>query len=389
MQDQPAQPVQPSQVSPATTPPTQTSYVDAYTPPSTPLVPPVAPSNSPTGLAPSPVVSAPTASPAPVVPLTPIVPSVPPLVKSEEPPVTQQPLVSEKTDPQKALDDLAKMFEDTDVKPNTEPAQPTNVSPVTDGVAADYPVEQPTKTVDEVTNLSVSPASSVPTNPTASVPPVIEVDSQTPKSSEQLLEEIDQAIKQKQVDPNMVQDSLTSEQPVSPASNEPVDQSPAETQNLPDRGKLSATPARSETLEDQNIFHLLGIEDSSQEQKDQFLAELQQVIWEDFLDHDVELLLTDSEYQELKQTYHVEEKKPLAEQEEVIVFLEKLIPDLENLMLEKAIKLKADLVKERVTSLREKFATQPDKLKELDQADALINQEKWLSAGQALNALVQ
>ena len=417
MQDQTAQPTQPNQVSPSAGVPPQTSYVDAYTPPSAPPVssappaPPMpqassvppAPNVQPTGSVPSPVVSDP-AVPSPVSQDT----SQSSLTTSD------QPFVSEKVDPQKALDDLAKMFENTDVQPTAEPdqatppepsnvvepimpsepiisAQPADVSPVTDDAVADYPVEQPTKTADEATELGVSPASPAPANPVPPVPPVtpvVEVDSQTPKSSEELLAEIDQALHDKQVDPTMVQSSLdTTAEPDS--TNDQVAEPVSTIQDSPDSSSQPMPPIKSssEALEDQNIFHLLGIEDSTQEQKDQFLSELQQVIWEDFLEHDVELLLTDQEYQELKQQYQVDQKKPLAEQEEVIVYLEKLIPDLENLMLEKAIKLKADLVKERVISLREKFATQTDKLAELDKADALISQEKWLSTGQTLNAL--
>lgn len=143
----------------------------------------------------------------------------------------------------------------------------------------------------------------------------------------------------------------------------------------------------SETLEDQNIFYLLGVEDGTNEQKETFLDELQQVIWEDFLENDVQLLLTKEEYQQLQQMTNNDTKKPLMEQEAVVVFLEKLIPDLEEIMLEKALELKADLVKERIAGLKELHSGKTDMLQKIEEAESLVGQDKWLSAARMLNSL--
>lgn len=143
----------------------------------------------------------------------------------------------------------------------------------------------------------------------------------------------------------------------------------------------------SETLEDQNIFYLLGVEDGTNEQKETFLDELQQVIWEDFLENDVQLLLTKEEHQQLQQMTNNDTKKPLMEQEAVVVFLEKLIPDLEEIMLEKALELKADLVRERVAGLKELHAGKTDTLQKIEEAENLVSQDKWLSAARMLNSL--
>lgn len=143
----------------------------------------------------------------------------------------------------------------------------------------------------------------------------------------------------------------------------------------------------SETLEDQNIFYLLGVEDGTNEQKETFLDELQQVIWEDFLENDVQLLLTKEEHQQLQQMTNNDTKKPLMEQEAVVVFLEKLIPDLEEIMLEKALELKADLVKERIAGLKELHVGKTDMLQKIEEAEGLVSQDKWLSAARMLNSL--
>lgn len=143
----------------------------------------------------------------------------------------------------------------------------------------------------------------------------------------------------------------------------------------------------SESLEDQNIFYLLGVDNGTDQQKETFLDELQQVIWEDFLENDVQLLLTKEEHEQLQQLTKNNTKTPLVEQEAVVVFLEKLIPDLEEIMLEKALELKADLVKERVAGLKEFHAGKAEELKKIEEAENLVTQEKWLSAARLLNSL--
>lgn len=146
-------------------------------------------------------------------------------------------------------------------------------------------------------------------------------------------------------------------------------------------------PTGSQNLEDQNIFFLLGVEDGSDEEKEAFLDELQQVIWEDFLDRDVELLLTEEEFQGLKQLMVQKDKSELQIQEDMVVYLEKLIPDLEEILLEKALELKEDMVKERLASMRELAAGKDEVLAKLSEAETLIRDNQWRSAAEVLNAL--
>jgi hypothetical protein len=155
----------------------------------------------------------------------------------------------------------------------------------------------------------------------------------------------------------------------------------------------SPTPASSapvmpvsQSLEDQNIFHLLGVQDGSNEEKEAFLDELQQVIWEDFLENDVELLLTEEEVEGLRKIRATTGKSELELQEDIVVYLEKLIPDLEEILLEKALELKEDMVKERIAGMREFFANQPDQLRKLDEAETLIADDQWRSAAELLNS---
>lgn len=150
----------------------------------------------------------------------------------------------------------------------------------------------------------------------------------------------------------------------------------------------STTPmSKSETLEDQNIFFLLGVRDGTDQEKESFLDELQQVIWEDFLEFDVKLLITSEEMIELKQMLDSQTDRDLEKQEKIIVYLEKLIPDLEEIMLEKALELKEEMVRERVSGLRQYYADKPDKMQRIDEAERLLNSDKWYSAAHLMNSL--
>ncbi|NCN82377.1 MAG: hypothetical protein GW947_00255 [Candidatus Pacebacteria bacterium] len=179
--------------------------------------------------------------------------------------------------------------------------------------------------------------------------------------------------------PNMVVDPVTPQNSYvdeyQPPSSMPM---PAATLDTPDNTK--------EALEDQNIFELLGVSDGTDEEKEAFLLELQRVLWDDFLQYDVQLLITKEEYAEL-QTQRDSKTSAEEKEEAVVAYLEKLIPDLEEIMLEKALELKGDMVRERITGLRELYASDPDKIAELDKAATYVQAGSWRSAATTLNAL--
>lgn len=149
----------------------------------------------------------------------------------------------------------------------------------------------------------------------------------------------------------------------------------------------AVTPSVSQALEDQNIFHLLGVTDGTDEEKEAFLDELQQVIWEDFVENDVELLVTEDEMTQFRQIVDKNYEDEAQKQEDMIVFLEKLIPDLEEIMLEKALELKEDMVRERIAGMREYYASDADALKQMDEAERLVNADQWRQAADVLNAV--
>lgn len=147
----------------------------------------------------------------------------------------------------------------------------------------------------------------------------------------------------------------------------------------------SSTPQSNQSLEAQNIFDLLGVSDGKPEEKDAFLDELQDVIWEDFLANDTQALLTEPELAQL-QELKAKGNTPQV-QEEILVFLEKLIPDLEDMMMDKAIELKEDMVMERIAGLREFHAQNAPALEKITEAEKLISQNRWADASQLLNSI--
>ena len=143
----------------------------------------------------------------------------------------------------------------------------------------------------------------------------------------------------------------------------------------------------SQSLEDQNIFHLLGIQGASESEKESFLDELQQVIWEDFLENDVDLLITDSEMEEFKKIRGRKFQSDVEQQSALIDYLEKLIPDLEKIMLDKALELKEEMMFERVNELMQMYRDDAARLAKVKQAKQLMGESQWGAAADLLNTI--
>ncbi len=148
-----------------------------------------------------------------------------------------------------------------------------------------------------------------------------------------------------------------------------------------------ATTSNPQGLGEQNIFAMLGVSDGTEAQKEAFLDELQQVIWEDFLENDVELLISSEDYAKMKELLQGQQSVNLEQQEKIVVFLEKLIPDLEDIMLEKALALKGDMFRERIAGMRQFFAGKIEELSKIDQAEQLMQQDQWYAASELLNTM--
>lgn len=183
------------------------------------------------------------------------------------------------------------------------------------------------------------------------------------------------------------QPAVTTNQSTAVNDSQPVSNFSATTK--PSETNKSTTADDQEDLASQNIFELLGVNQGSDQEKESFLDELQQVIWEDFLDKDLELLVTSTEKQDVDQILADKNLDDLAKQEKIVTYLEKIIPDLEEIMLDKALQLKKELVGERVSAMQSSFTNDPPKLAQVEQAAWQIGQGKWRSGAKILNQLSQ
>ncbi len=145
----------------------------------------------------------------------------------------------------------------------------------------------------------------------------------------------------------------------------------------------------SKKLEDQNIFFLLGVSHITDDEKEKFLDDLQKVIWNDFLSQDLELLLTEEEMDDFHKLTSVTGRSEEETQVAMVEFLEKLIPDLEKIMLDKALELKEDMFRERIKELKIAHAAHPLVLPKVLEAEGFLNtdpgEEDWRSAAEVLN----
>jgi hypothetical protein len=105
------------------------------------------------------------------------------------------------------------------------------------------------------------------------------------------------------------------------------------------------------------------------------------------LENDVQLLLTEDEFQQFQSLSGDTSMSEDDRQAKMIEFLEKLIPDLEKIMLEKAIELKEELTRERITEYQDFYKADQAKLDKVNQALSLVDQNQWRTAALTLNSL--
>ncbi len=152
-----------------------------------------------------------------------------------------------------------------------------------------------------------------------------------------------------------------------------------------DREANEQKNSNDEELKTQNIFEMLGLMHIADAEKDKFLDELETVIWDDFVMHDLELVLTSVEYADARRILDAEDKKADEKKEELIIYLEKILPDLDEILYDKALELKSEMMGERLSQMK-KNADEAT-LAKIKEVEDLISQNKWKSASLLLNQL--
>jgi len=180
-------------------------------------------------------------------------------------------------------------------------------------------------------------------------------------------------------------DIQTEERQSTEDSNEDSTEGSVGDSTTKDREANEQKNSNDEELKTQNIFEMLGLMHIADAEKDKFLDELETVIWDDFVMHDLELVLTSVEYADARRILDAEDKKADEKKEELIIYLEKILPDLDEILYDKALELKSEMMGERLSQMK-KNADEAT-LAKIKEVEDLISQNKWKSASLLLNQL--
>ncbi len=142
-----------------------------------------------------------------------------------------------------------------------------------------------------------------------------------------------------------------------------------------------------EDLERQNIFAMLGLEHLEESEKEAFLADLEQLIWDNFIEVELPLLLNSEQKAQAEQILADNSKTDNERKEALLVYVEKFIPNLEEVMYKKALSLKKEMFEERLKKVRDQ-ATEENNLSliaDLDQIQELVTAGRYKTATELLN----
>jgi hypothetical protein len=137
----------------------------------------------------------------------------------------------------------------------------------------------------------------------------------------------------------------------------------------------------SQLLLFQNIFDLLGIQQATDSEKTLFLDELQDVLWEDCVENDVEALLTEDDFRQFQTISQ--------DREQMVNFLEERIVDFGKIMFAKALEFKQELTQERISEYLDFYKDEPDKLEQINKAQSLLHEHRWRDVRAVLNSLIE
>jgi len=146
-------------------------------------------------------------------------------------------------------------------------------------------------------------------------------------------------------------------------------------------------PVNEEDLEKQNIFAMLGLKNLEEPEKEAFLADLEQLIWDNFVEVELPLLLNSEQKAQADQILADQSKAENERREALLAYVEPFIPNLDEVMYKKALSLKKEMFEERVKKMRDQ-ATEENNLSlmaDLDQIQELIAAGRYKTATELLN----
>lgn len=165
---------------------------------------------------------------------------------------------------------------------------------------------------------------------------------------------------------------------------------PAETETETEAETPALTPEEAvdaEDLESQNIFAMLGLDHLEQSEKEAFLDDLEKLIWDNFVEVELAQLLNIEEKAQAEQILADSTKSDDERKEALLLYLEKFIPNLEEIMYKKALLLKKEMFEERIRKSRQQASEENNLslMADLDQIQELIKAERYKTAIALLN----
>lgn len=149
--------------------------------------------------------------------------------------------------------------------------------------------------------------------------------------------------------------------------------------------QLSAK-AFSDQLQKMSIFEMLGVV-GTEEEKEAFLTEVQDVIWQDVVENDLAPLLDEAELNEVEAMLNDEQASEDVKRDYLFDMILKKVPNAEEVLLSRTMQLKSDLLHERLHGMQQFFTGNEAALQKLEVAHGHIDAEQHDEAVTVLNEL--
>lgn len=141
-------------------------------------------------------------------------------------------------------------------------------------------------------------------------------------------------------------------------------------------------------LTELDIFTILGVS-GTDEEKNAFLQEMQEVIWDDVISTELDDNLSDSEMDRIDAIIADTATSIDDKHNQLYAFLTEKIPNLTEVLTAKVNQFKLDLLDDRIEGMTEFYTTNnnADALAKIATAQGLRNDENFKDAVSALNSL--
>lgn len=142
----------------------------------------------------------------------------------------------------------------------------------------------------------------------------------------------------------------------------------------------------SDQLQKMSIFEMLGAE-GTEEEKDQFLSQIQDVIWQDVVEKDLAPLLNDDEISQVEAKLSDDTLSNEDKRDYLFDLIMEKVPQAEQVLLDRTMQLKSDLLHERLHGMDHYFANDAAAQTKLQAAHGHLDAQEYDQCVALLNEL--